>query len=184
MQTSCRLTPSRPPPQHRALGGYRQAGRFTGLPLSAPAHALADPWVSLVSGLGSCVVGALPDRCVSRDATNVGKTPASRSLLRRALCRPVRLPGRLCHVGVGTTRLADPKLRPDPLSGEAVDRPLPAHFGSLPVVLIAAVRLGFTTLAVCGSVGRAVAHRPQVVDNDTIPMNEFLVSLCVSIRTR
>ena len=132
MLTSCRLTPSRPPPQHRALGGYRQAGRFTGLPLSAPAHALADPWVSLVSGLGSCVVGALPDRCVSRDATNVGKTPASRSLLRRALCRPVRLPGRLCHVGVGTTRLADPKLRPDPLSGEVVDRPLPAHFGSLP----------------------------------------------------
>ena len=88
MQTSCRLTLSRPPPQHRALGGYRQAGlsRVSLSPLSAPAHASAGPWVSLVSGLGSCVVGALPDRCVSRDATNVGKTPASRLLPRRAFC--------------------------------------------------------------------------------------------------
>ena len=30
----------------------------------------------------------------------------------------------------------------------------------------------------------AVAVRSQVVDFDNLPMNEFLVSLCVSIRTR
>ena len=54
MQTSCRLTPSRPPPQHRALGGYRQAGlsRVSLSPLCAPTRLTLQLALGSHSSLG------------------------------------------------------------------------------------------------------------------------------------